>query len=246
MRNLEYPSLDEVLDQRLYHHHFQPIFCMDSNEPYGYECLLRTRDGSSPQTLFRRAILENKLFELDISSIILAIDHINQYAGSFNRDTKFYLNIYPSTFSSPAFLILLKEMVSASPLPASSFVLEINEDEIIEHMDSLKEAVWRLKSIGVQIALDDIGSDFEHFDTMIKVRPDIIKLDKYFADDLARSPHKQQSITMLSHYSRKNNMRIILEGIETKADLKVALNCGIPLIQGFLLGKPAQLSDFSV
>lgn len=237
----EVPSLDEVLGQRLYHHHFQPIVCTDTNVPHGYECLLRTPYASNPQQLFRKAILERRLFELDISSIIHAIDHINHHADLFEPDTKFYLNVYPSTLASPAFLILLKEMISASPFEASSFVLEINEDEVIRHIGSLKQAVQRLQAIGVQVALDDIGASVEHFDTMVKVRPDIIKLDKYFACDLAASKYKQQHVTMLSHYSRKNNMQIVLEGIETQADLQAAVQCGIPLIQGYLLGRPADL-----
>ncbi|WLV24463.1 EAL domain-containing protein [Aciduricibacillus chroicocephali] len=241
MGKKEFPSLDEVLEKRLYHHHFQPIICMDSNAPHGYECLLRTPFAGNPQKLFRKAILERRLFELDISSIIHAIDHINRHADLFESGTKFYLNVYPSTLVSPAFIILLKDMITASPFDASSFVLEINEDELISHAISLKPAVKRLRSIGVQVALDDIGASIEHFDTMVTVRPDIIKLDKYFANDLAASEHKKKHITMLSHYSRKNNMQIVLEGIETHADLEAAVECGIPLIQGYLLGRPDDL-----
>jgi len=237
-------SLDQVLDQQLYYHHFQPIFCMGTNRPHGYECLLRSLYAHNPQELFQKAILSKKLFELDLSSIVLAIDLINQHAKKFTPDTKFYLNIYPSTLASPAFLILLKEMIAASPFNADNFILEINENEIVHHIDALRYAVERLQSIGVQIALDDIGADMGHLDTMLKVHPNTIKLDKYFADDLANSPSKQQQLKLLKRFCRKRNIKIVLEGIENDADLQAALQCGIPLIQGFLLGRPAELHHF--
>lgn len=237
-------SLDQVLDQQLYYHHYQPIFCMDANRPHGYECLLRTLHARNPHELFQKAILKKKLFELDLSSVVLAIDHINQNAQKFDADTKFYLNIYPSTLASPAFLIMLKEMIAASPFNADNFVLEINENEIVHHIEALRSAVERLQSIGVQIALDDIGEDLGHLDAMLKVNPDIIKLDKYFADDLANSSRKQRQLKLIQRFCRKKEIEIVLEGVETDDDLHAALHCGIPLIQGFLLGRPAELNHF--
>jgi len=237
-------SLDQVLDQQLYYHHYQPIFCMDAKQPHGYECLLRTLHADNPHQLFQKAILKKKLFELDLSSIVLAIDHINQHAQKFDANTKFYLNIYPSTLASPAFLIMLKEMIAASPFYAENFILEINENEIVPHIEALKSAVERLQSIGVQIALDDIGENFGNLDVMIKINPDIIKLDKYFANDLANCPRKQNQLRLLKKFCRKRKIKIVLEGVETDADLQAALHCGIPLIQGFLLGRPAELTHF--
>ena len=245
MPNPEAPSLERVIDQHLYHHHIQPIFCIRSQKFYGFECLLRSEHIKNPQQLFQQAILSNKLFDLDTGSVILALDRLNQYAKQFHPDTKFFLNIYPSTLASPAFLILLKETLDASLFSARNVVLEINESEMVHNVDALRRSVRRLQSLGVQIALDDIGKGVLPLEMMLKLHPDIIKLDKTYAHRLAYAPRRQQHLKVLSRYCKEREIDLVLEGIETEQDKEVATACGISYMQGYFLGHPDKISKYA-
>jgi len=244
MNNLGPSRLEDVIAGQLYHHHFQPIFRTDSRQLFGYEALLRSKHVQYPQLLFEKAADLDMLFDLDTDSLILAIRHLDERTAFVPENLKFFINVYPSTILSAGFYVLLKEVLDATKLKPQNLVLEINESEIISDLDRLRHAVSRIQNLGIRIALDDIGKGVLPLNEMLKLHPDMLKLDKYYADSLSDSSDKQQVLSRLIPYCEQNGITVTIEGIETEEDLLAAHQLGIPLVQGFLLGRPALLSSF--
>ncbi len=239
----ENKSLQTIIDQNLYFHHFQPIFNVHNLKTFGYEGLIRSKYAKNPQTLFDGALHSNRLSKLDLGSLFMAIDHLNGIFFEFKEKNQFFLNIYPSTLMSKDFISKIALFIESKEIPPEQFVLELNESESIDDFLALKMVIKDLQSLGIQIALDDIGKEDSSFNRVLELDPEIIKLDKFFSDNLATSSRKQVTLEGVMNYCGSQNITAILEGIEYPEDLEAAKSAGIGLVQGFLLGKPDTLHN---
>jgi len=225
-----------------YYHVIQPIFHLSDNKIHGFEALLRSSPKQNPEKLFQLAEAENKLFQLDMHSIFLACDMF--YEQKALSDACFlYVNIYPSTLLNPNFYDELKTLKSKMKFRSASIVLEINEAEKMVHANVLSEIIEELKNQGFLIAIDDFGKGSSSLRSIVELEPNIIKIDRYFANNLHREPKKQQLIKLILEFTSEDSI-LILEGIETEEELQTAKKLGVHFAQGYLLGKPEPVDHY--
>lgn len=219
-------------------HWYQPIFQLETGNILGYEALLRNNRPSlelTPMDIFEQAERKNCRTALDCQLLFKAMNSM--------RDTdhsRLFLNIFPSTLLEPWFL----SCWNTHAIVFSSVVLEISESEPVHDWKTLKAIINKLQDKGVKIALDDMGAGYSFFRHWVELKPDYIKLDRYYAVDLAKNPLKQQILESLINLFNITT-EVILEGIDTVEDLKMAKLLGVPYAQGFLLGRPAPLDGSS-
>ncbi|GGM32084.1 hypothetical protein GCM10011351_17810 [Paraliobacillus quinghaiensis] len=236
--------IDDFIEKEQFHHDFQPIFNIENGLRIGYEILLRTTIYPNPEFAFNEAKKANRLFDLDSQSIAKALSTYGS-GGVSRKDELLFINVYPSTISDCTFIRLLHQLTRQNELSKENIVLEIAESELIEHPNCFMHELQALKQQGYRIALDDVGKGYANFDMLIELEPDYIKLDKMFANDLDTSTKKQGLIRFFLFYCKENQVTLILEGLETKAELLMAKDLGIPIGQGFFLGRPAALNQAS-
>ncbi|SET08038.1 EAL domain, c-di-GMP-specific phosphodiesterase class I (or its enzymatically inactive variant) [Oceanobacillus limi] len=238
--------MDQTEDTLLYknknfYHAVQPILNVSTNEIYGYEALLRSNEITNPELLFKSYKEKNLLFELDMSSIQEACMRLTEIPNS--EDALLFINIFPSTLVHPSFHKHLKELQSMMSIKSSSIVFEINEAEKEKDLPAIKKVVADLKKEGYLIALDDVGGGESSFQTLLELDPDIVKIDRTYASNLASSPKKQKLIQLLLQLFGKD-IPVVLEGIETKEDNAKAKEIGVPFVQGYYFGKPNRLEYY--
>jgi len=217
-------------------HWYQPIFNLETESVLGYEALVRDKspNGFSPIEIFKLADQENCRNSLDRQLLFAAFNSIKSIKKT--DVCMLFLNVFPSTLLEPDFLPWWIDNFTGN----SSVVLEITENEPVSDWSKLKYTVYELRNIGIKIALDDMGAGYSSFRRWIELDPDYIKLDRYYAIDLAQSFLKQRVLKSLITLF-ENNTKVILEGIEMAKDLEMAKSLGISFAQGFLLGKPSPL-----
>lgn len=222
-------DLPNFLDTYLINHWFQPVVNLPTGDIIGYEALLRYegKERFSPLDIFNKVQNVGLLNELDCLLIEKALSHMSSY-----EDTLF-INIFPSTLLSQDFINTWDIFFDKR----MSIVIEVCENEQISDWDSLKKVIGQLKERRVKIAIDDLGAGHSFFRQWIELEPDFIKIDQYFASNLSTNIKKQEIIKHLIMLL-KGKTKLILEGIETPEDLKVALELGLDYGQGFYLGKP--------
>ncbi|WP_407270925.1 EAL domain-containing protein [Radiobacillus sp. PE A8.2] len=234
-------SIEELIRQQAFYHYYQPIIDFKSWKRIGNEVLLRSKMFAYPEDAFDVAKEENKLFELDTYSIEQAIRSHQRTSYNCKRFLLF-INVYPSTIQNPDFLPFIEKILS-DPSIHHKIVLEINEAEKIDNYSTFKEALETLRAIGILIAMDDLGMGHLELQNIIELKPDFIKLDKYFASGIEGSPEKQRIVELVQSYCSQFNISLILEGIETPVSLATAKSIGIHLGQGFATGRPELLDD---
>ena len=231
-----------LLGELDYYHVIQPIIEMNTNQVFGYEMLLRSKTIPNPELLFRHAKEQNQQLELDLHSIERAFQTIN-HSNDWFGDLHIFINILPSTIGNPTAVKQIKAWRDTLKLASDKIVFEITEDKKEEELIMCKNMIGNMKKQGFLIAVDDLGKGDSTLAYAIELTPHVVKLDRAFARDLANSSNKQKEIEALVHFFDHDTI-LILEGIETEADLQAAKKAGIRYVQGYYLGRPQPLQHY--
>ncbi|MDQ0160922.1 EAL domain-containing protein [Alkalibacillus salilacus] len=239
---MERDTLAKVIDHELVYHHFQPIYNLTSNEPIGYEALLRTDLFGHPELLFDAAHEIGRLHELDRLSIKQAIKAYSsdQY---FEPGQTLLINVLPSTMMDSSFAFWIRDLLDFYHVKPHQVVIEINEQEPSFNYNVLRDYVSILKTYGFNIALDDVGKGSASLQAMIELEPHIVKMDRYFSRDLPDSFHRQALLNAFVAYAEETTITLILEGVETLPELSKAQELNVTYAQGFYLCRPQALDD---
>lgn len=212
---------------------FQPIFGLPWHRPVGYEALLRRTsvDGGisvpseleRPQGSAEFSVLDRRTHRL----------HLASAAKTLPSNKWLFLNIAASTISRPGYAKQLASYVRTAGLCVSQIVLELLEAQGAEI--DLHQHITDFRSEGFLIALDDFGVGYSNLARLIRLRPDIVKLDRSLLTTEADGGHLLGYIVRLLH---EKGILIVAEGVETSADLGLLVKHGVDFAQGYFLGRP--------
>jgi len=225
---------------------FQPIVNLQGPGSIGYEALARGPAGTpqqSPINLFQAAAESDLVFELDRHCRRKAF----QAAKDLPAPTKLFVNVFPSSMYDPDFqgtaLIRLLEGLGLSP---DRIVLEISEQYAIENYTLFVEALQNFTQMGFSIAVDDIGAGYSGLEKIAHLNPRYLKFDMQLVRDIDQSYIKREMARALKAFADKMESKIIAEGIEREGERQACVELGIDFGQGYLLGRPAEISTFVV
>jgi GGDEF domain-containing protein len=124
-------------------------------------------------------------------------------------------------------------------LAPRKLVIEITEHDRVSDMNALAAVVMQVQDMGVSIALDDFGDGHSSLRMWAQLKPEIVKIDKYFASNISQHADNLKTLQALTSIAEVFGTSLVAEGIETPDDLRVLRDLGIRHGQGYLLGRPA-------
>lgn len=217
---------------------FQPIIDMRQGTIIGYEGLIRGPSDSplhSPLTLFQSAEACQCLMELEhlCRRVTLA-----RYA-ELKLPGKLFLNVSPDCLTDPDYktgeTLNILHRYGLSP---TQIIIEITESQPSFDYGLLREAVSHYRNMGFRIAIDDLGEGFASLRLWSELRPDFVKVDKHFVQNIHQDPVKQQFLRSIQQIAENAHSEVIAEGIETEAELLVIRALGIAYGQGYYIARP--------
>jgi diguanylate cyclase (GGDEF)-like protein len=222
---------------------FQPIVSLCDGAIYSHEALIRGPQCTAfyaPDALLASAESENLNFEFEIVCISLALERW----GGLGESGRLFVNISAEVLVQVMAHYgregLIKLVRSFGVLPRM-LVMEITEYERVADMDHLATIAHDIRSAGVSLALDDFGDGRSSLRLWAQVRPEIVKIDKYFTKNISQHADKIKTIQSLQQIAAIFDTALVAEGIETEDDLRVLRDLGIAYGQGYFLGRPALL-----
>lgn len=232
-------ALDSLIAQRAVTTVFQPIVCVENAEVTGFESLARpVKDCGVPHVgaMFDMAERDGKLWELEDVTRASSFEQV----GDFPNGVLLFTNSTPDVFTDPRFPERMQELVRSTPgLTPSRVVLEITERAGGENMQLVADQVQRLKQLGFQIAIDDVGAGTSGLTRIMMLRPHWLKLDRELVSDIDRNRYKLNLIRFMVQFARLSGVNVIAEGIEREEELAALINLGVRYVQGFLLARPS-------
>jgi EAL domain-containing protein (putative c-di-GMP-specific phosphodiesterase class I) len=215
---------------------YQPIVELEGHRVVGIEALSRFADGDSGWTVdtwFTVATEVGLGTDLELACARTALADL----AAVNPERFVSVNLSHVTAGSPALLELL-ELVDATRV-----VVEITEHEAVEDYDRLTEALRRLRQRGTRIAIDDAGAGFASLRHILRIEPDIIKLDVSMTRNVHADPARRALAAALVSFADELEMSVVAEGVENEPEHAALIELGVRLGQGYYMGRPAPLRE---
>ena len=210
---------------------FQPIVALRDARVVGYEALARFPGGRSPNEWFDDASHVGLGPELELTVARECLASL----GRIPDDAYMAVNVSPEAMQRDELEALC---LRHDP---HRIVLEITEHTYIEDYDALMESTKRLKRLGVRFAIDDAGAGFASLRHVLRIRPDLIKLDGSITRNIDRESAHQSLASALLIFAQGTAAAIVAEGIETEAEASTLRQLGVAFGQGYFLGVPGAL-----
>jgi EAL domain-containing protein (putative c-di-GMP-specific phosphodiesterase class I) len=219
---------------------FQPIFGLAHHRPVGYEALLRATDTSgaavSPLQVFASAETTEGIVHLDRTCRIL---HTQNYRPLAAPDRWLFLNINPRVVvEGSMYGPFFAELLTRSALRPPQVVVEILENEITDE-GLLADAVSYYKDLGCLVAIDDFGAGHSNFDRILRLAPDMVKLDRGLMQHARHNPAARRMLPGLVTLLHEAGCLVVMEGIEDEAEALLAIEADADFAQGFFFARPA-------
>ncbi len=214
---------------------FQPIIDLASGETVGFEGLSRfpAEMGLSPAQWFGTALRVRRGIALELA----ALHTIVTAARAIPPEYGLAVNLSPAAVLDPA----IRDMLVAED---RTLTVEITEHEPFP--EDLAAALQPLRDRGILVAVDDAGAGYASFTQLLRLRPDVIKIDGELVAGIDTDPVKRALVTALVALAAELNADTVAEAIETEGQADVLRRMGIRRGQGFHLGPPRALADLVI
>ena len=231
-RRLEWSRIRAILDSDHMDIEFQPIFDLLDCRVVSLEALARfwTEPMRPPSAWFAEATEVGLGVELELAAMRAALLRLED----FPADVAIALNVSPATALDPRFCELLVDV-------AERVVIEITEHAQVDDYDALRDALAPLRERGAQLAIDDVGAGFANLRHILRLAPDIVKLDLSLTQEIARDPAREALASSLVGFAGDVGASIVAEGISSDEDLALLRTLGVDYGQGFHLARPSPL-----
>lgn len=209
----------------------QPIVDLRSRRTVGYEALSRfaSEPRRTPDVWFADAAAVGLGIELELIAAQRAIEAF----AYLPADAYLAINLSPDALQAEGFPDLVAHVDPAR------LVVEITEHAQVDDYGPLVVALARLRAQGVRVAIDDAGAGFASFRHILRLAPDIIKLDASLTSAIDRDPAQRAVARAIVSLGREFGTTVVAEGIETVAELAALRLLGVQHGQGYFLGRPA-------
>jgi EAL domain-containing protein (putative c-di-GMP-specific phosphodiesterase class I)/CheY-like chemotaxis protein len=209
---------------------FQPIVDLTSGVAVGVEALARfgSEPERGPDAWFADAAALGLGTDLELSAIESALRHLSELDPSLILA----VNVSAATMLRPAF----RARLTAWPLGRMSF--EVTEHQPVDDYDALAEVTAHLREQGALVCVDDAGAGYASLRHILKLRPNVIKLDLTLVRDIDTDPVKRALASALTLFATELGAALTAEGIETAAELATLRALGVDFGQGYFIAQP--------
>ncbi len=160
-----------------------------------------------------------------------------------NTDIRVSVNVsvkqlYQSTIDQS-----IKTMLQRYKLPPQALELELTESILISDEQRILDILKNLKSLGVQLSIDDFGTGNSSITYLKKLNMDIIKIDRTFVTGVPKAKENAAITSAMINLIHDLGMKVVCEGIETEEELQYIIDKGSDEIQGFYVSYPLVKKD---
>lgn len=215
---------------------FQPIVDLSAGCIWGYEALVRGPEGESAASILSQ-VTEATLYKFDQACRVRAIE----MAGKLfqNDRTRLSINFMPNAVYEPAACIRASlEAARRVGFRREQLMFKFTENERCTDPVHLNRIVTEYRRHGFMTALDDFGAGYANMGLLANFQPDLIKIDMLLIRSVDTDAVRQAIVASLINLARILGIRVIVEGVETQAELNVLRAAGATLAQGYFFAKP--------
>ncbi|MCT8986709.1 EAL domain-containing protein [Shewanella phaeophyticola] len=232
-------TINDLIKRRSIHFYQQPIQPCNNQTDVYRELLARfaNADGKYLPTTTVIAMAERYGLNVELDQMIV-IQTIKVLSQNPNLTGNMGVNISASSALQDNFTSWLKDLLSKHRQIASRLVFELNEAGMQANLLSSRQFVSEMHKVGAKVAIERFGLGFTSFKFFREVRPDFIKLDSSYSDNIEQDNNNKFFVRMIVDIAKRISIRVIATGVE-KQDEKLTLEkLLVDGLQGYYIAKP--------
>lgn len=209
---------------------FQPIVELATGAIVGVEALARfgSEPDRGPDQWFADAAMLGLGPDLELAAIEAALRHEPELDPSWI----IAVNVSAATMLTPEFA------AAAAGWPLARISFEVTEHQPVDDYEALSKVAAEVRRHRALISVDDAGAGYASLRHILKLKPDVIKLDVTLTRDIDADPVKRALASALTLFAAELDAAITAEGIETASELASLRSLGIDFGQGFFIAQP--------
>jgi diguanylate cyclase (GGDEF)-like protein len=216
---------------------YQPVVDAKTFSLVSVEALARwTRKGHgpvSPDVFIPIAEASGLIDQLGLCVLAQALRQLSHWP-----ELRLSVNVSPGQFRDPAFVDRVADAFRQAKIEPGRVVLEMTETYFIQSPDRARQALERLKGLGLRIALDDFGAGFSSVGYLRQFGFDRMKIDRSLVQSLDRGHRAVEMLQATVALARSLGIPVTAEGVETEQQAVILRLAGCDQLQGYLFGRP--------
>jgi diguanylate cyclase len=223
---------------------YQPQARLDTREIAGFEVLLRWRHpqrGLVPPALFIPVAEESGTIQ-QIGEWVLR--QACEEASGWTNPLCVAVNVSAMQLHNPQFTQLVHEILVETGLKPGRLELEITETALIRDFNRALATLRQLKALGIRIAMDDFGTGYSSLSNLRAFPFDKIKIDGSFIKAVDANEQAATIVRAVLGIGRGLKLPVLAEGVETREELRFLGAELCDQVQGYLVGRPADIAGF--
>jgi diguanylate cyclase (GGDEF)-like protein len=141
----------------------------------------------------------------------------------------------------------IADAITATGAQAEWLILEITESSVMEDPEEAVAALNKIAELGICLSLDDFGTGYSSLSYLQRLPVTELKIDRSFVSGLTEHDPAGSAAALfrsITALGANLSMRIVAEGIETKAQLDAVAALGCQVGQGYLIARPMAVTLF--
>ena len=221
---------------------YQPIVDLSTGRVSGLEALVRwyhpMRGSIRPSEFIPVAEQSDLIVDLGTWVLRRAMLDAAGWPRGTGTPTTVSVNVSPRQLTLPGFPELVEELLQETGLPGSRLCLELTETALVGDVVPVVTALRALRDLDVRLAIDDFGTGHASLSYLTQFPVDTVKVDQSFVAGVATDAGSAAIVRAITAMCGELGIRVLAEGIETRAERDFLARAGIDLMQGYFFCKP--------
>ncbi len=247
---MEYHALEhdirEALQLGQFHLAYQPKVNVHINQLQGLEALLRwtspTRGNVGPSEFIPVAEESGHIIPLGYWVLDEVCRTVKSWQDKGLTVVPVSVNVSARQFQQPDFHKRVADTLSKHGIEAGLIEIELTEGLFMDDTEAALRELAQLKKIGLRISIDDFGTGYSCLSYLRRFPIDVLKIDRSFVQEIGSSRDGESIIDAIISLAKSLRLETVAEGVETPAQLNYLLDHGCHVVQGYLFGKPMDVS----
>ncbi|MGA1939555.1 EAL domain-containing protein [Arcobacter sp. YIC-310] len=216
--------------------YFQAIFNSKTLKIEKYESLMRikTKDNSEVVSIFKYLDLSKKI---NLYEKMMYLMFEKSFDVFCNKGFEFSLNLCYEDIQNESFRNFIYEKVRRCK-NSNYIIFEILESDCIKDFSVVQEFIYTIRAFGCKIAIDDFGSGYSSMENILKLKPDIIKIDGSLIKDINTSLESKKIVKNIVRMAKDLKAYTVAEYVHSKEVFNIVVDLEVDFLQGFYLAKP--------
>lgn len=240
-------EFEDALKNQEFHMYLQPQICAGTGKLYGAEALVRRikPDGKMVPPVDFIPIYEKSglICQLDKCIWEQASQKLSEWKKS-GIEMKISVNISPKDFTYIDICDTFRGLVEKYQISPQNLNIEITETMIMSEIPNLRQDLDKLREQGFIVKIDDFGSGYSSLNALKDINVDVLKIDMGFLRKTKNIEKSKIILNSVIQMAKEIGMLVIIEGVETAAQVEMLTHMGCDIFQGYYFSKPVRPEEF--